>query len=125
MRDWVVRGEEAKDLDVECTDPGVTAAALGTLLPRLQVTKCHSSASLTRVSVTCQSGASVTVDLVRAGAFGNLHFDMNVNNLCVSAARGLQLKLARPCDSVAATIRHILHKTMVIGYPEPLDQRAA
>jgi len=120
LRDWVVRGETAGDVDVRTSDYDATEQAMSTALQEFSISISDSqqwgqNKNYRRLQYTWQ-GNAIYVDLVNPilVPFTPPGVDCDVGNLQLDKHNGLHLKV--PLVSLAKSIEHCMSKKFVLFY---------
>jgi hypothetical protein len=135
LRDWVVRGETANDVDVRTSDYDATEQAMNTALQEFGI-NCSGSQpwgqnkTFRRLQYTWQ-GNAIDVDLVNPSLVPSTPpgVDCDVGNLQLDKHNGLQLKVPRLGQhvSLAKSVKHCMSKKFVLFYDpsgsEPAGRR--
>jgi len=124
LRDWIIRGEPANDVDVNTSDYSATERAMDAALQPFGITLHGSQAwgetKAYRRLTFKWSGSQVEVDLVNPSLVPPTApgVDCDVGNLKLDRTGGLQLKVPRlaTCVSLAKSIKHAQSKKFVLFY---------
>jgi hypothetical protein len=135
LRDWVVRGETANDVDVRTSDYDATQRAMNTALQAFGINLSGSqpwgqNKTFRRLQYTWQ-GNAIDVDLVNPSLVPSTPpgVDCDVGNLQLDKHNGLQLKVPRLGQhvSLAKSVKHCMSKKFVLFYDpsgsEPAGRR--
>jgi hypothetical protein len=123
LRDWVVRGETAGDVDVETSDYDATGQAMSKALQEFSISISDSqqwgqNKNYRRLQYTWQ-GNAIYVDLVNPVLvpFTPPGVDCDVGNLQIDKDNGLHLKVSlSKLVSLAKSIKHCMSKKFVLFY---------
>jgi hypothetical protein len=123
LRDWVVRGETAGDVDVETSDYDATGQAMSKALQEFSISISDSqqwgqNKNYRRLRYTWQ-GNAIYVDLVNPVLvpFTPPGVDCDVGNLQIDKDNGLHLKVSlSKLVSLAKSIKHRMSKKFVLFY---------
>jgi hypothetical protein len=126
VRDWVIRGESANDIDVSTGDYDATQRAMQQALQPYGITMQTSQpwgATLAYRKLTfVWQGSSLEVDLVDPSKvpYTPPGIDCDVGNLKIDSRGGLQLKVPE-LVSLEKSIKHALSKKLVFFYEPSSD----
>jgi hypothetical protein len=126
VRDWVIRGESANDIDVNTGDYDATQRAMQQALQPYGITMQTSqpwgeTKAYRRLTFVWQ-GSSLEVDLVDPSKVPHTPpgVDCDVGNLKIDSRGGLQLKVPE-LVSLEKSIKHALSKKFVCFYEPSSD----
>lgn len=132
LRDWVVRGEPANDIDVLIAPPQTTTTSVEQALQRalaqtpgavqrqVQVTSHRQKGSALTLTVSANGVASIDIDLVDpARVLQKTHpgVDCDAGNLLLNRSESLRKKVPTAGDSLASALENVRRKQFVFYYP--------
>ncbi|ETO74434.1 hypothetical protein F444_09781 [Phytophthora nicotianae P1976] len=132
LRDWVVRGEPANDIDVQILPPQTTTASVqqqlqqhlaqtpGALQRQVQITSGRQKGSAFALAICADGISSIDIDLVDPSAvLQQTHpgVDCDAGNLLLNRQQSLRKKIPTAGDSLAAALENVGKKQFVFYYP--------
>jgi HrpA-like RNA helicase/O-acetyl-ADP-ribose deacetylase (regulator of RNase III)/8-oxo-dGTP pyrophosphatase MutT (NUDIX family)/predicted RNA-binding protein YlqC (UPF0109 family) len=132
LRDWVVRGEPANDIDVLVAPPQTTTASVEQVLQRslaqtpgavqqqVKTISRRQKGSALTLTVRADGVVSIDIDLVDpAGVQQKTHpgVDCDAGNLLLSRRESLRKKVPTAGDSLASALENVRRKQFVFYYP--------
>ncbi|KAG7393809.1 hypothetical protein PHYBOEH_006015 [Phytophthora boehmeriae] len=132
LRDWVIRGEPANDIDVQVVPPQTTILSVeqklqhyltqipGAVQHRVQISSRKQKGSALALSVSVGRGAPIDIDLVDPSTVHQKTHpgvDCDAGNLLLNRGESLRKKVVSAGNSLASALENVRKKQFVFYYP--------
>ncbi|TMW59222.1 hypothetical protein Poli38472_007367 [Pythium oligandrum] len=132
LRDWVIRGEPANDIDVQISPPQTTTSSITRQLHQFLAQSPHAvrhgvviqsgreKGSAFTLAVSAKSFASIDIDLVDPSLVQHKTHpgvDCDAGNLLLNKNESLRKKVTTAGDSLASALENVRKKQFVFYYP--------